>query len=140
MVVTQALEEVAEEIRQNIDELGLRASGKTQKSLRVAKTKSGARLLGRAAFDTLERGSAPGLRGRWFDDVIAQWMAAKGIGGDPKRIAWSIRRYGTKTWQQGGRIDVYTPNVIKAVDEVSKKLAISVKKTIVDYLKGYKSI
>lgn len=143
--VSAALERIKAQISQNIDTLGLRASGKTQASMHVEQTDHGGILWGRTYFQGLEKGSAPAQRGAWFRAVIKQWIIDKGLTIDTRSyktpeaaldsaaylISRAIMRNGTVTFQQGGRKDVYTPAITDGVAELRKSLAVEVKRTIV---------
>lgn len=144
--VAAALERIKDQISQNIDTLGLRASGKTQASMHVEQTDHGGILWGRPYFQGLEKGSAPAPRGAWFRAVIKQWILDKGLTIDTRNyktpeaaldsaaylISRAIIRNGTVTFQQGGRKDVYTPAITEGVAELRKSLSVAVKRTIVE--------
>ena len=145
MTVADALNSMRQRISENIDSLGLRASGKTQASMHVEQTDGGGILWGRQYFQGLEQGSAPAPRGRWFRDVIKQWIVDKGIAVDTSRyrnsesalnsaayiISRAIIRNGTVTYQRGGRKDVYTPVLTQGVAELRKTIAVEVRNSLV---------
>lgn len=148
MTVADALNKMRQRISENIDSLGLRASGCTQASMHVEETDGGGILWGRKYFQGLEEGSAPAPRGRWFQAVIKQWIIDKRIAVDTSRyrdadkalegaawaIATTIIRHGTVTYRRGGRKDVYTPVLTQGVEELRKTLAVEVRRSLVDEL------
>ena len=125
------------------------ASGETARSLRIEDTSFGAALFGREYFGTLEDGRKPGAVPENFNDIIAQWIVDKGIAFKPipyvrqesakwqpkytpeqrglmllaGEIAYIIKTEGTKLHQEGGRKDIFTPEIEKTKDEVRKALA-----------------
>lgn len=109
---------------------GANASGRTIKSLRSEVTEGddgmSARLFGRQAFHTLERGRAGGRVPRGFRHIIRQWMMDKGIdfGNEPRNrsfayfVASKIALEGTKLYREGGRTSIYSP----AIDTARQRL------------------
>lgn len=146
--VADALEEMRRRISENIEVLGLKASGRTQASMHVEETDGGGILWGRKYFQSLEEGSAPAPRGRWFQSVIKQWIKDKGIAVDTSRYsdydkaldsaAWavskSIIRNGTVTYRMGGRKDVYTPVLNEEVAKLRNTIAVGVRESLVNEL------
>lgn len=112
---------------------GANASGRTIASLHseVVEDEEGmsARLYGRQAFHTLERGRAGGRVPRGFRHIIRQWMIDKGIdmGGDTRNnsfayfVARKIALEGTKLYRRGGRTTIYTPAIDTATTLLSQK-------------------
>lgn len=103
-------------IAYNMVETGSNASGLTMRSLEVSTGglfggTSGA-LLGSETFPKIEKGTSPGTPISFWQ--ILKWVQYKGIasGDGAKRAAGaitnSIRNKGTRTYQRGGRTDIYT--------------------------------
>lgn len=148
----------AEEIRANIDTAGLRASGRTQDSIRVEVTDGTGTIYGRRAFGTLENGRRPGKVPVAFVDIIKQWIIDKRLHVDPipyvrratvkwspkytpeqrglnaaaGAIAYKIRMQGTSLYRQGGRHDVYTPPIDACIKRVARQMAGLYKETILN--------
>ncbi len=112
---------------------GANASGRTIASLhsKVVEDEEGmsARLYGRQAFHTLERGRAGGRVPSGFRHIIRQWMMDKGIdmGSDTSNnsfayfVARKIALEGTKLYRRGGRTTIYTPAVDTATTLLLQK-------------------
>lgn len=141
-VVAEELEEARRKIIENHITAGQRTTGKTADSITITVSTSGSMTTGtmdaRAYFANLETGtrpwSTPHVRHRrdgstypsapkWFIDVIAEWVAAKGIGGSPWGIATKIMTEGSKLYREGGREDIFTPEIIALQERIAKRLA-----------------
>lgn len=125
-----------------------KASGQTIRSLLIEETSTGARLLGRSYFSTVETGRKEGKTPRNFNDIIQQWVIDKGIAITPipyKRqpserwqpkytaqqrglmsiagaIAHKIASEGTSLYRQGGREDIFTEPTQEAIKQIKDKL------------------
>lgn len=136
-----ALERIRAKIAANIVEKGLRASGKTERSMRIEGDAYGMRLVGRPYFQSLELGRPAGRVPRGFNAIIRQWIINKHIAvpmvpykrqpsdrWQPKysveerslrlmagRIAHTIATRGTLLHRQGGRADIYSPVIAEEV-------------------------
>lgn len=137
--------QLRDEIREAIASKGLRASGRTQDSLRVYVDGNMVVLEGRAFFSALQYGSAPwtGKTGiscsyEEFKGIIYQWATDKGLNlGQAKEfkkavanIAWSIMNNGTKLHRQGGRLDVYDTLINEALLDMQDLAAVEVMKQV----------
>lgn len=164
-ILRDNLEACAERIRANIDTAGLRASGRTQQSVRVEVSDGVGTIYGRRAFGTLERGRRPGRTPFGFVGIIRQWMADKGITASPipyirrpserwqpkytpeqrglnaaaGAIAHRIRTQGTSLYRSGGREDVYTPPIAEAVERIKRQAAGLYKEEILNDLRRLKT-
>lgn len=120
--VVERLRKLGADIGASIVRHGLRASGRTQASIRVVTDAGGVSLVGRRYFPALQFGNGPWRGGRGerssfyaFRAVIAEWARAKGlVFGQAKEqeravsaITASIIRSGTRLYRSGGRLDVY---------------------------------
>ena len=143
-IIYRSLERIRSTIADNINSKGLRASGKTEKSMRIEMYDVGGRLAGRQYFQSLEEGRPAGKVPYNFPAIIKQWIRDKGIAvqlvpykrraserWQPKysveerslnmaagAIAHSIATRGTLLYRQGGRRDIYTP----IIEEETKRL------------------
>lgn len=141
--VRARVEQLKSEISQEIAAKGLRASGRTQNSLRVEREGDAVVLYGREFFATLETGSAPwtGRTGRkctakQFRGIIAQWIEDKGLIVDNIKsasflIARSIMKKGTLT-HHNPRTDIYTPAITRAVDDIENQINLFFEQKIAD--------
>lgn len=151
-LIYTTLEEVRTGIAQNISASGLTASGNTAASMDIEVTATSGRLTGRPAFWTLEKGRGPGRIPGNMRDIIKQWALDKGIvispipyirqaseNWTPKytpaergleafagAVAYNIANKGTKLYQDGGRDDIYTPVIEKAMDKLTNNVLLSI--------------
>lgn len=129
--------QLRDEIREAIASKGLRASGRTQDSLRVYVDGNWVILEGRAFFPALQYGSSnwTGKTGiscsyQQFKQIIYQWATDKALNlGQAKEfdkavgaIAWSIMNNGTKVYRQGGRLDVYDTLINEALLDIGEQI------------------
>lgn len=129
--------QLRDEIRESISAKGLRASGRTQDSLRVYVDGNTVVLEGRAFFPALQYGSSAwsgrtGVKCSYeeFKGIIRQWASDKGLNlGQAKEfkkavanIAWSIMQNGTRLYRSGGKIDVYDTLIEEALNDLGEQL------------------
>ena len=135
--VTARLEQLRDEIRTAIASKGLRASGRTQDSLRVYVDGNTVVLEGRAFFSALQYGSSPwtgrtGIRCTFeeFRQIIYQWATDKGLNLGQARefdravgaITMSIIRNGSKLHRTGQRLDVYDTLINEALLDIGEQV------------------
>ena len=127
---------------------GQKASGRTMQSIKKSITDEGGVVFARAYFGVLETGRKPGPVPKDFRQVILQWMRDKGISATPipyKRkpsnkwqpkytpqergdlslagaIAYRIRKEGTRLYRDGGRDDIYSNEIPKAVESILDRI------------------
>lgn len=127
---------VVKKIQDNMQGLGINASGETSASLEAVLTDKGIQILGAPYFaERTEIGRTPTVNHKnWdFAAVIAQWIDDKGIRGtfqisddrDLKRvskaIAMKISREGSQKYREPEkRTDVYSSILIESIDDLSK--------------------
>ena len=128
--IVDRMNKLREDISANIERLGLRASGKTQASLRVVQQGDEIMLVGRRFFSALQYGSSgwtgkTGIRCTFqqFKAIIRQWMSDKGLWfDDPDRasgaIAATIIREGTKQYRNDRYTDVYDTLIEEAIADI----------------------
>lgn len=128
-ILREELEALKTRISDNIDSAGQRASGQTQAGMRVIVDGNMGVLTGREAFSTLERGSYPWTKKykrtpKWFIDIIQQWLEDKNLAN--KLSAWAvatkIRLEGSKLHRDGGRADIYSPEITTALDNIRNRI------------------
>lgn len=142
--VVRRVEELRTNISDAINVNGLRASGRTQASMRIETKGDRVTLVGRKAFANLERGTPP-LWGKmgftYFRRIIAQWAKDKGLnwGSDHDRVISAITakilHKGTRTFIRGGRRDIVTPYVDKCVADVNEIATLFWNSKVQNYLK-----
>ncbi len=128
-LVASELEALKQRIIENHRNAGQVASGRTIASLKVEITEDGGVLWGRSAFGTLETGRKGGKVPAGFWKIIRQWMDDKGIQVEkPDSFAYLVARKiakeGTQLFRNGGRSDIYSPEVKDTVDRVSDGIGI----------------
>lgn len=128
-LVSSELEALKQRIIENHRSAGQVASGRTIASLKVEITEDGGVLWGRSPFGTLETGRKPGKVPAGFWKIIRQWMDDKGIQVEkPDSFAYlvarKIAREGTQLFRNGGRSDIYSPEVKDTVERVSDGIGI----------------
>lgn len=126
------------------------ASGRTKDSIKVELTENGGILWGRFPFGTLETGRRAGRTPHNFTGIIRQWIIDKGISVPPIQyirepserwkpkytpkerglmsmagaIAHKIKTEGTKLYREGGRNDIYSPEVEKTVNSITDRVGL----------------
>lgn len=128
-LVASELEALKQRIIENHRNAGQVASGRTIASLKVEITEDGGVLWGRSAFGTLETGQKGGKVPAGFWKIIRQWMDDKGIQVEkPDSFAYLVARKiakeGTQLFRNGGRSDIYSPEVKDTVERVSDGIGI----------------
>lgn len=125
-ILGEELESLRQRIIENHIRAGQKASGKTISSLRVDVNDNKGTLFGRQAFGVLETGRKPGKVPKGFYQIIQQWVKDKGIQVEnPKSFAYlvarKIAREGTELYRQGGRADIYSPEIEKTTQEIMNR-------------------
>ena len=137
--------QLRDEIRESIDRNGLRASGRTQDSLRVYVDGKTVILEGRAFFSALQYGSSEwsgktGIKCTFdeFREIIRQWVQDKGLNFGQARehnkavdaITMSIIRRGTKVYRTKQRLDVYDTLITEALLDMGDQLQLIEAKAV----------
>lgn len=125
-ILGEELESLRQRIIENHIRAGQKASGKTISSLRVDVNDNKGTLFGRQVFGVLETGRKPGKVPKGFYQIIQQWVKDKGIQVEnPKSFAYlvarKIAREGTELHRQGGRADIYSPEIEKTTQEIMNR-------------------
>lgn len=125
-ILDEELESLRQRIIENHIRAGQKASGKTISSLRVYVNDNQGTLFGRQAFGVLETGRKPGKVPKGFYQIIQQWVKDKGVQVEnPKSFAYlvarKIAREGTELHRQGGRADIYSPEIEKTTQEIMNR-------------------
>lgn len=128
-LVSSELEALKQKVIENQNNSGQVASGRTIASMKVEVTEDGGVLWGRSPFGTLETGRKPGKVPAGFWKIIRQWMEDKGIQVEkPDSFAYLVARKiakeGTQLFRNGGRSDIYSPEVKDTVERVSQGIGI----------------
>lgn len=128
-LVSSELEALKQKVIENQKNSGQVASGRTIASMKVEVAEDGGVLWGRSPFGTLETGRKPGKVPAGFWKIIRQWMDDKGIQVQkPDSFAYLVARKianeGTQLFRNGGRDDIYSPEVKDTVERVSQGIGI----------------
>lgn len=128
-LVSSELEALKHKVIENQKNSGLVASGKTIASMKVEVTEDGGVLWGRSPFGTLETGRKGGKVPAGFWKIIRQWIDDKGIHVDKPNsfaylVARKIAREGTQLFRNGGRNDIYSPEVKDTLERMSHGIGI----------------
>lgn len=120
------------------------ATGKTAQSLRHEVTSSDTTdtltIYARAFFELIEKGRRPTDKGPSPEMIqfLTEYAKARGMD-KPESAAWGIakkiNKEGDKTYRAGGR-EVYSPELLKFVDELTKVIATEFRKGFVTEIKG----
>lgn len=148
-IISEELEALKVRIADRMRAAGQVASGRTIESMHIVMREDGGALLGRPAFGTLEHGRRPCKVPYNFTEIIKQWIIDKGISVKPipylrrpsKRwqpkytpeqrgvnsltyaIANKIRTEGTTLFREGGRKDIYTPEIEIATANINQRIS-----------------
>lgn len=126
-VLAEAFENLRQRISANIESTGRRASGATQESLTVEVVTDtegfSATLSARPFFGALETGTQPWRTQyrhppKFFRDIIAEWIEAKGLDLSPYLVARKIMREGSAIYREGGRPDVYSDEIPATIESL----------------------
>lgn len=149
-IVGEELEALRQRIIDNHRTAGQMASGRTVASLNVVMRENGGTLFGRQAFGTLERGRKAGKTPQGFVSIIKQWIIDKGLSvpsipyirqqserWQPRytpeerglntlagAIAYKIKTEGTRLFRDGGRRDIYSPEIETATYNINKRISV----------------
>ena len=156
LILQEELEKLRMNIISNHLKAGQKASGRTAASMHVEASEDSGTLWGRKAFGVLETGRKAGRVPKDFQGIIMQWMRDKGIHAAPipyltdrphkytpqqrgelrmsYLIARKIRKEGTRLFRSGGRSDIYTPEVEKAVKNIGDRM-LSLIRTKIEHVK-----
>lgn len=125
-ILSEELESLKQRIIENHIRARQKASGRTIASLRIDVNDNQGVLFGRQAFGVLETGRKPGKVPKGFYQIIQQWVHDKGIQVDnPKSfsylVARKIAREGTDLYKEGGRADIYSPEIEKTIQNIMNR-------------------
>lgn len=126
-ILREELEDLRRRITENMEKADQIVSGKTRDSMQVHVDGNMGVLTGRQAFATLETGSRPWSRKpkrvpKFFADLIGEWIDAKGLDLNKWAVAHSIIHKGSKLYREGGRADVYSPELQKTIDRIGDRI------------------
>lgn len=126
-IIGEELEILRKAVIVNHLSAGQRASGRTERSLRIEFTEDTGTLYGRPALGVLETGRSGGKVPKGFYQIILQWVQDKGIQVEKPRtfaflVARKIAKEGTKAYREGSFIDIYSQEIPKTVQNILDRL------------------
>lgn len=126
-VLLEELEDLKRRITENMGKADQIVTGKTRDSMQVSVQGNAGVLTGRQAFAALETGSRPWSRPpkrvpKFFADLIGEWIDAKGLDLNQWAVAHTIIHKGSKLYREGGRADVYSPELQKTIDRIGERI------------------
>lgn len=127
-ILREELEDLRRRIIENMGSADQIVTGKTRDSMRVSVEGLAGVLTGRQAFATLETGSRPWSKKpkrvpKFFADLIGEWIDAKGLDLNKWAVAHTIIHKGSKLYREGGRADIYSPELQKTIDRIGDRIA-----------------
>lgn len=141
-IVAEELDRARQKIIENHIAAGQRVTGQTVGSITITVTTNGGVTTGamdaREYFAALETGAQPWraqhFRRRrdgsvypsapkWFVDIIAEWAAAKGVDISAWGAATKIMTEGSALFRNGGREDIFTPEIATLSDRIADRMA-----------------
>lgn len=126
-ILREELEALRDRIAKNMEGADLIVSGRTRDSMQVEVNGNGGVLTGRRAFATLETGSRPWSKQpkrvpRFFADIIGEWIDQRGLDLNKWAVAHTIIRKGSKLYREGGRADIYSPELQPTIDRIGERI------------------
>lgn len=129
-IVLEALNQVVEQIKTNIDSKGKTASGKAKREMEIQQDGNVYRVMVTPYFQTLEEGRAGGKVPYNFKSIIKQWAIDKGLNFSTERelnrfsylTARKIANFGTEQYRIGKRTDIYSDAINNFTDSLTNKL------------------
>ena len=126
-ILREELEDLRRRIIANMEGADLIVSGRTRDSMQVEVKGNGGVLTGRRAFATLETGCRPWNKQpkrppKWFADLIGEWIDQRGLDLNQWAVAHTIIRKGSKLYREGGRADIYSPELQPTIDRIGERI------------------
>lgn len=126
-ILREELEDLRSRIIENMSKADQIVTGKTRDSMQVQVRDNAGVLTGRRAFATLETGSRPWSRGpkrvpKFFADLIGEWIEARGLDLNQWAVAHTIIHKGSRLYREGGRADIYSPELQKTIDRIGDRM------------------
>lgn len=129
--------ETVQIIQDNLASTGTNATGRTSQSLRSVSTKDSVVVSGKAFIYVVETGRRPGRRPPV--SAIMEWLQTGKVSitgtieSAANAISFTIGKFGSKLFREGGREDIITPAISdKRVDQLTKDIAdAALDKTVV---------
>lgn len=126
-ILLEELEDLRKRITENMGKADQIVTGRTRDSMQVTVDGNAGVLTGRRAFATLETGSRPWSRKpkrvpKFFADLIGEWIDKKGLDLNKWAVAHTIIHQGSKLYREGGRADIYSPELQPTIDRIGARI------------------
>lgn len=126
-ILLEELEDLRKRITENMGKADQIVTGRTRDSMQVTVEGNAGVLTGRRAFATLETGSRPWSRKpkrvpKFFADLIGEWIDKKGLDLNKWAVAHTIIHQGSKLYREGGRADIYSPELQPTIDRIGTRI------------------
>lgn len=126
-ILLEELEDLRRRITENMGKADQIVTGRTRDSMQVTVEGNAGVLTGRRAFATLETGSRPWSRKpkrvpKFFADLIGEWIDKKGLDLNKWAVAHTIIHQGSKLYREGGRADIYSPELQPTIDRIGARI------------------
>ena len=126
-ILLEELEDLRKRITENMGKADQIVTGRTRDSMQVTVEGNAGVLTGRRAFATLETGSRPWSRKpkrvpKFFADLIGEWIDKKGLNLNKWAVAHTIIHQGSKLYREGGRADIYSPELQPTIDRIGARI------------------
>lgn len=126
-ILLEELEDLRKRITENMGKADQIVTGRTRDSMQVTVEGNAGVLTGRRAFATLETGSRPWSRKpkrvpKFFADLIGEWIDKKGLDLNKWAVAHTIIHQGSKLYREGGRADIYSPELQPTIDRIGARV------------------
>lgn len=126
-ILLEELEDLRKRITENMGKADQIVTGRTRDSMQVTVEGNAGVLTGRRAFATLETGSRPWSRKpkrvpKFFADLIGEWIDKKGLDLNKWAVAHIIIHQGSKLYREGGRADIYSPELQPTIDRIGARI------------------
>lgn len=126
-ILLEELEDLRKRITENMGKADQIVTGRTRDSMQVTVEGNAGVLTGRRAFATLETGSRPWSRKpkrvpKFFADLIGEWIDKKGLDLNKWAVAHTIIHQGSKLYREGGRADIYSPELQPTIDRIGARI------------------
>lgn len=126
-ILLEELEDLRKRITENMGKADQIVTGRTRDSMQVTVEGNAGVLTGRRAFATLETGSRPWSRKpkrvpKFFADLIGEWIDKKELDLNKWAVAHTIIHQGSKLYREGGRADIYSPELQPTIDRIGARI------------------
>ena len=130
--IKSALDLGAKNVRENMEAAGVNASGETSRSIEATDRQ----ILASEVLEKTETGTPPKSQGGGISfAAAAYWVEVKPAFISPWAVVSAINLRGSRTFQRGGRTDIYTEEFISLEDNLLPNFAATgLENDVMDFL------